>query len=292
VFPTSGYIAFRTAQAYRLQDRPGEAIPILEDLLRVGWRSDWSPVRETLVHCQLLDGLHEQALSFASEGEQRFPMRYRYAYFSALALHRLGREADARETLRRAIRKYADYSSTDRLEMLDWTQYWAAQVRWPEERARQWQEILAEADRRLTEGSDDKEGAQTARVNALVGLGRCAEAIRAPLPSVSPDPYIAAQATLAQARALVCVGQGELARASLHRAAALWRRGGFPAVGALAYNIATAWCALGNLDEAGDWLLRARDQYGFDRLDLTLDPDLDALRRSRGIERYLGRPAK
>jgi hypothetical protein len=51
-------------------------------------------------------------------------------------------------------------------------------------------------------------------------------------------------------------------------------------VGTLAYNIAASWALLGDTRQAYEWLLRARDQYGADRLDLALDPDLDSLRRA------------
>jgi hypothetical protein len=37
---------------------------------------------------------------------------------------------------------------------------------------------------------------------------------------------------------------------------------------------------LGDSGQAYEWLLRARDQYGADRLDLALDPDLDTLRNA------------
>ena len=54
-------------------------------------------------------------------------------------------------------------------------------------------------------------------------------------------------------------------------------------MGTLAYNIACAWLLAGDLERGREWLLRARDQYGFDRVDLALDPELDPLRASGGL---------
>lgn len=75
------------------------------------------------------------------------------------------------------------------------------------------------------------------------------------------------------------------ARDALERAGNLWRSGGIPALGTLAYNIAAGWAVLGDSREAYEWLLRARDQYGADSLDLAMDPDLDPLRKTGMLEK-------
>jgi hypothetical protein len=91
----------------------------------------------------------------------------------------------------------------------------------------------------------------------------------------TPDePYL----FLALNRARLGVGDRAGAKDALRRAGELWRTGEAPALGTLAYNIACGWTLAGDTEAGWEWLLRARDQYGFDRLDLALDPELDPLR--------------
>ncbi len=275
-FPESGELTYRAAQAYRFQDRPAEAIPLFERLLRSGWRPDWSPTREELAFSQLLAGRLDDVLRTASAGEERFPTRFKYPLFAAFALHQLGREPQAREALARAIRKHLDFTSTSPLVVHQVAQYWASLLRWDEERRRQWQAALDEAEKGLRDDPGDHDLA-VARGEALAGLGRFAESgafLERLAGADAADPAV----FLALARARTGSGAPAAARAALERAAALWREGKVPAVGTLAYNIAAGWSVLGDSGQAYEWLLRARDQYGADRLDLALDPDLDTLR--------------
>ncbi len=278
IFPGSGELTYRAAQAYRFQDRPEEAIPLFEKLLRAGWRPDWSPTREELALSQLLAGKLDDVLATTAEGEQRFPTRYKYPLYAALALQQAGRTADARDALQRAIRKHLDFAGAGPLGVRQAAQYWASLLRWDEERRRQWQAVLAEAARGLAGDPGDADLA-VARADALVGLGRFADARAALAPLATPqalDPAV----FLSLAHACAGLGDAPCASAALERAAALWRAGAVPALGTLAYNIAASWANLGDTRQAYDWLLRARDQYGADRLDLAMDPDLDPLRRA------------
>ena len=277
-FPTSGELTYGLAQVYRFQDRPAEAIPLLEELIAADWRPDWSPTREELAFCQLLAGHLREVLATAAAGEERFPTRYRYSFYSACALQQLGRTTEAREALRQAIRKHLDFTGTPPLAAHQLAAYWASLLRWDDERRTQWEGVLTEAERGLAE----KPGAAwllQARAEALVGLGRVAEAktVLEPLaraPDADPGVF------LALSRALIGLGDTAGARQALAGAAADWREGHVPALGTLAYNIAAGWAAIGDSGRSLDWLLRARDQYGVDRLDLAMDPDLDLLRRA------------
>ena len=277
-FPESGELTYRAAQAYRIQDRPAEAIPLFEKLLRSGWRPDWSPTREELALSQLLAGKLDEALRTTSEGEERFPTRQKYPLYAALTLQQLGQQAKAREALQRAIRKSLDFSSASPIVIHQTAQYWASLLRWDEERGRQWQAVLAEAERGLRDKPADA-GLALARAEALAGLGRFVEArivLNEADASHSRDP------DALRVLALVCGGlhEADCGRYALEQAGQLWRAGGFPALGTLAYNIASGWATLGDTRQAYEWLLRARDQYGADRLDLAMDPDLDPLRRA------------
>ena len=282
-FPGSGELTYRAAQAYRIQDRPGDAIPLFEKLLRSGWRPDWSPTREELALSQLLAHRLDDVLRTTAEGEERFPTRYKYPLYAAFALQQLGQQSGAREALERAIRKHLDFSGAGPLGVHQAAQYWASLLRWEEERQRQWQAILAETERGLRDKPADADLA-VARAEALAGLGRFAEA-RLALDrsgaSESRDP------DALRVLARVCGGLGETAcaRDALERAGNVWRSGGIPALGTLAYNIASGWAALGDSREAYEWLLRARDQYGADSLDLAMDPDLDPLRKAGMLEK-------
>ena len=284
LFPGSGYLAYRTAVSLRLQDRPEEAIPLVEKLLDRGWRPDWSPTLELLAQCQLLVGRYRAVLATCATGEDRFPTRHRYPLFAACALQQLGRREPARQALQRAIRKYLDYSGTAPLAVHQTAQYWAALLRWPEERRRQWEGALAEAEKGLREQPDDPELRQV-RAEALLELGRPAEAepiLSALAAQAQPPVY----ALLPLARLQHASGNDARARETLIRAGEIWRAGNDPARGTLAYNIATVWVLLGDTAQALEWLLRARDLYGVDRMDLAMDPDLDPL-RAAGLLRTL-----
>jgi tetratricopeptide (TPR) repeat protein len=282
-FPQSGELTYRAGQAYRFEDRPAEAIPLFETLLRSGWRPDWSPTREELAFSQLLAGRLSNVLKTTAEGEARFPTRYKYPLYAALALQQSGRQAMAREALQRAIRKHLDFASSDPLSGHQKAQYWASLLRWDEERRRQWQATLAEAERGLAAKPADVD-VKLARAEALTGLGRFAEA-RAALGALATAECGDPEVFLALAHACGGLGDAGCARDALERAASLWRAGGVPAVGTLAYNIAASWAVLGDTRQAYEWLLRARDQYGADRLDLAMDPDLDSLRRAGLLEK-------
>jgi hypothetical protein len=278
VFPGSAELTYSMARAYRREDRPEKAIPLLEKLLAISWQPDWSPTREELAYNQVLAGRYEDALRTAADAETRFPKRYAAPLYQAFALQLLGRGAEAREALGRAVRKRLDFAPTDPLVVYQSAQWWAALLRWPDEQRRQWAQVLAEADKELLEHGGDAALAQ-ARGEALAGLSRFTEAAAAlePLAERTPaEPYL----FLALNRARLGVGDRNGARAARDRAAELWRKGDVPALGTLAYNIACAWLLAGDVDEGWQWLLRARDQYGFDRLDLALDPELDPLRRT------------
>lgn len=277
VFPESGELLYRTAQAYRRQDRPEDAIPLLRKLLAREWQPDWSPTREELVHSLLLAGRTSRAISVAREGEERFPQRFRYPLYQAYG-HRLRRQDPAaREALARAIRKRLDFSRSDLLVTRSLTQYWAAMIGWEEERLRQWSALQEVAEERLRNESGD-EAARMALGEALHGQGRHEEARRVleSLAAGCDDAY----ASLALARVLAALGQGEAARQQMGCAAEVWRQGDIAALGTLAYNIGCAWVLLDDHVQAMDWLRRARDLYGMDRLDAVLDPDLEPLRRS------------
>jgi tetratricopeptide (TPR) repeat protein len=280
-FPGSGQLAYAAARAYRRQDRPEKAIPLLERLIAADWQPDWSPTREELAYNLVLAGRFAEALVTAAAAEERAPKRYIPGWYQALALQLLGRGGDAREALARAVRKRLDFSPTDPLVVHQSAQWWASLLRWPDEQRRQWEAILAEAERQLAAAQDDAVLRQ-ARGEALAGLGRYAEAAAAlePLAALAPDePYL----FLALNRARLGTGDRAGAAAARERAAGLWRRGEAPALGTLAYNIACAWLLAGDRESGREWLLRARDQYGYDRVDLALDPELDPLRAAGGL---------
>ena len=283
-FPGSGQLTYSAARAYRRQDRPEKAIPLLEKLLAAGWQPDWSPTREELAYNQVLAGRLEAALATARTAEERFPRRHTPVLYQALALQQLGRGDEARDALGRAIRKRLDFAPTDPLFVHQAAQWWASLLRWPEEQRRQWEGILAEATKRLGASPGDETLLQ-ARGEALAGLGRYREAaaVLEPLVALAPEePYL----FLALNRARLGVGDRAGAAAARERAAELWRKGEAPALGTLAYNIACAWLLAGDLERGRDWLLRSRDQYGFDRVDLALDPELDLLRLTRRLDEF------
>ena len=281
-FPGSGQLTYAAARAYRRQDRPEKAIPLLEKLLAAGWQPDWSPTREELAYNQILAGRFVDALETARATEEASPKRHAPALYQALALQQLGRGKEARQALTRAIRKRLDFSPTEPLMVHQAAQWWASLLRWPEEQRRQWEHLLAEAGRRLRETPEDAALLQ-ARGEALAALGRFAEAVATlePLETRTPDePYL----FLALNRARLGVGDRAGAKDALRRAGELWRRGDAPALGTLAYNIACGWTLAGDTEAGWEWLLRARDQYGFDRLDLALDPELDPLRHQGRLD--------
>jgi tetratricopeptide (TPR) repeat protein len=280
-FPGSGQLAYAAARAYRRQDRPEKAIPLLEKLIAAGWQPDWSPTREELAYNQILAESFEAALGTAAAAEERAPQRHTPPLYQAFALQQLGRGEEAREALRRAIRKRLDFSPTDPLVVHQAAQWWAGLLRWTDEQRRQWELILAEAEKQLRDDPGDA-ALQQARGEALAGLGRFAEAaaVLAPLVAVTPEePYL----FLALNRARLGTGDRAGAAAARERAGELWRRGAAPALGTLAYNIACGWLLAGDLERGREWLLRARDQFGFDRVDLALDPELDPLRAAGGL---------
>jgi tetratricopeptide (TPR) repeat protein len=284
LFPGSGFLLHNTGLAYRQQDRAERAIPLYEEELEKGWQPDWSPAREELANALLLVGRLEDTIKVCGDGEERFPTRHKYPYFAACALEQLGRHEEAREALRRAIRKRLDFGSPDRLEAQKLTQYWASLLRWDEERRRQWQGVLDESERRLREAPTDEYLLQS-RAEALIGLGRFAEAraIVGPLAERDGiDPYV----LIDLARAALGERDDAASRAALERAGAAWRRGGVPALGTLANNNAATWALVGDANQAMDWLLRGRDLYGVDRLDLAMDPELDLL-RNQGLLKQL-----
>ena len=277
-FPGSGQLTYAAARAYRRQNRPEKAVPLLKRLISAGWQPDWSPTWEELAYNQVLAGHLDDAIATARAAEERFPKRHAPPLYQALALQQLGRGKEARETLARAIRKRLDYAPTEPLMVHQAAQWWASLLRWPEEQRRQWTLYLAEAERRLVEVPDDPALLQ-ARGEALAALGRYgeADAVLEPLVARTPEePYL----FLALNRARLGMGNRSGAQAALRRAGELWRKGDAPALGTLAYNICCGWLLAGEAETAWEWLLRARDQYGYDRVDLALDPELDLLRSS------------
>ncbi len=285
-FPDSGELLYRTAWTYRSIDRPERAIPLLEELLRSNWQPDWSPTREQLAMNQLLDGQLTAALATAAEGEERFPERFQYPLYAAFALQLRGEQAAARVALTRAIRKRLDFSTSDRLATHQTAQWWASLLRWGEEAERQWREVLHEAERRLVEAPGDP-ALLLAKGEALRALGQSAKALDV-LDSFRGDRAGEPYRLLARARARVACGDEGGARDDLLAVAAIWQSRNAPALGTLAYNIGCVWCVVGDAEEALRWFLRARDQYGLDRLDLALDPELDLLRQ-QGLLETLGR---
>jgi len=284
-FPHSPYLLFRTAQTLRFQDRPEEAIPLLRKLVREKPQLEFSPIRESLAYAQLLAGDYEGCLATCQEGKKRFPTRHRYDLYESYALRLLDRPAAAREALREALRKYADFGSAPPLTRAQSGAFWAAYAGWPEERARQYASMLEEAERRLASQPEDSEGLAF-KAEALRGLGdyaaaaACYEALFAT--GRQPSTYQLTD----YARALAAQGLALQARQALERAGALWRSTEEPAKGIAAYNLAIAWSELGELEEALRWLERARDLHGFDRLDLLLDPELEILRKKRLLDRF------
>ena len=112
------------------------------------------------------------------------------------------------------------------------------------------------------------------------GFGEARTILEPLLTQAQDDPYL----WIAVARARLGSGDAAGGRDALARAESLWRAGKAPALGTLAYNIGAAWAVVPDADTALQWLLRARDQYGIDGLDLRLDPDLDTLRRAGSLE--------
>ena len=285
-FPDSGELLYRTAWTYRSIGRPERAIPLLEELIRSGWQKDWSPTFEQLAMNRLLKGDWEGALATAQEGEARFPERFTYPFVAACALQWGGRSAAAREALARAIRKRLDFGTSDLLVTHETAQWWASLLRWPEEVERQWTAMLEEADRRLA-SSPRQPDLLLAKGTALNGLGRAAEALPI-LESFRGDSSSEPYRLLALARSRLATGDRRGGVEALQAVAEIWRNRKAPALGRLAYNLGCAWCVAGDAEEALAWFLRARDQYGLDRLDLELDPELDLL-RTKGLLVQLSR---
>jgi hypothetical protein len=236
---------------------------------------------------QLLGGAPSAALATAADGELRFPERFSYPFVAACALQWTGEQDGARDALARAIRKRLDFSTTDPLVTHQTAQWWASLLRWHDEVERQWRAVLDEAERRLAESPGD-ESLLLAKGEALNGLGRPGEALpilEAFRGDWAGEPY----RLLALARSKIAVGDRAGAGGDLERVAGIWRSRSAPALGRLAYNIGCAWSVAGEAREALTWFLRARDQYGLDRLDLALDPDLDLLRREGLLERLARR---
>ncbi|NWG00947.1 MAG: tetratricopeptide repeat protein, partial [Thermoanaerobaculaceae bacterium] len=285
-FPDSGELLYRTAWTYRSIGRPERAIPLLEELIRSGWQKDWSPTFEQLAMNRLLKGDWEGALATAQEGEARFPERFTYPFVAACALQWGGRSAAAREALARAIRKRLDFGTSDLLVTHETAQWWASLLRWPEEVERQWTAMLEEADRRLA-SSPRQPDLLLAKGTALNGLGRASEALPI-LESFRGDSSSEPYRLLALARSRLATGDRRGGVEALQAVAEIWRNRKAPALGRLAYNLGCAWCVAGDAEEALAWFLRARDQYGLDRLDLELDPELDLL-RTKGLLVQLSR---
>lgn len=243
---------------------------------------DFSPLWELLAHCQLLAHRPASALETCQAAQKRFPTRYRHWLYAAYAHHLLGEEAAARKSLEDALRKYLDYGATPKLTAYQFGMYWAWLLRWPEKREAMAAAILSEVARLLEANPADPE-AQLAQADALLVLKRPHEALpllAALAQEQDPAPYV----FLSLSRAYAAVGRLAASTEALTRAEAAWREGHGPARGTLAYNIAAAWASLGETEKALLWLSRAKELYGFDRLDLLLDPDLDPLRR-RGLLR-------
>lgn len=284
LFPDSGYLLYRLALLYRLEDRPEKAIPLAKKLIRQGWRPDFSPTWELLAHCQLQADQAKDALETCSEGQQRFPTRYRHWLYAAFAYHRLGEESQARATLEEALRKYLDYSTAPRLTAYQFGQYWASLLRWEEKRRELWQQVLAEAEKLLKEDPNDSEALQ-AKGDALTALGKPEEAL-AVLSTLAQSEGAGAYTFIGLARAHAALGNREKAHQALAQAEKLWREGSEVARGTLAYNIAAAWAVMGEREKATLWLARSKDLYGFDRLDLRLDPDFDPLRQAGLLRQF------
>jgi len=285
-FPTSGELIYRAAWTRRQIGEPEAAVPLLQGLIEAGWQPDWSPTWAQLALCQVLAGQPEAGLKTAVEGERRFPRNFNLAYVAGVAHALAGRSDAAREAVARAIRKRTDYAATDPLALHQVAAYWCAQMDWPEERRRQLTLWLEAIDARLAAAPDD-ESLVARRAEALLGLGRPAEvlALLAPRAAAAGDPYL----LITLGRAAAATGDRDGARRALEAAGGIWRREAAPALGALAYNIACAWAVLDDRSEALAWLGRAADQYGVDRIDLALDPDLAELRRAGLLEAFARR---
>lgn len=288
VFPNSGYLLYRLALLYRLQDRPEKAIPLAKKLIKQGWRPDFSPTWELLAHCQLLAGTYKEALATCSQAQQRFPTRYRHWLYAAFAHHLLGQEPQARASLEEALRKYLDYSAAPRLTTYQFGQYWASLIAWKEKRHELWELVLSEAERLLNENQKDLEALQ-AKGDALLGLGRPQEALPL-LSALAQTGGAGAYTFLSLSRAYAALGDRQHAQQALEQAEKLWREGNEVARGTLAYNIAAAWAIMGELERASLWLSRSKELYGLDRLDLHLDPDLEPLRQAGLLRQFEARP--
>lgn len=288
VFPTSGYLLYRMALLYRLQDRPEKAIPLAKKLIKQGWRPDFSPTWELLAHCQLLAGKVKDALDTCFEGQRRFPTRYRHWLYAAFVYHRLGQQAQARASLEEALRKYLDYSAAPRLTAYQFGQYWASLLGWKEKRRELWERVLLEAENLLSGNPKDLEALQ-AKGDALLGLDRPQDALPL-LRTLAQREGAGAYTFIGLARAYAALGHRENAHQALQQAEKLWRERSEVARGTLAYNIAAAWVALGELEKANLWLSRSKELYGFDRLDLALDPDLEPLRQAGLLRQFEAHP--
>lgn len=287
-FPNSGYLLYRTALLYRLQDRPEKAIPLAKRLIKQGWRPDFSPTWELLAHCQLLAEKFKDALNTCFEGQQRFPTRYRHWLYAAFAYHRLGQQNQARASLEEALRKYLDHSAAPRLTAYQFGQYWASLLGWKEKRHEIWELVLAEAEKLLQENPGDVEALQ-AKGDALVALDKPQEALTV-LSTLAQSEGAGAYAFIGLARAHAALGHRQEAQQALEQAEKLWREGSETARGTLAYNIAAAWATMDELTKATLWLSRSKELYGFDRLDLQLDPDLSPLRRTGLLRQFEAHP--
>ncbi len=283
LFPNSGELTYRAAWAYRSIQQPERAVPLLEELIAKNWRPDWSPTWAQLANTYLLAGRLEEAVQRARACEARFPKEARCSFTLALALRLAGEERQAREALREAVRKREDYYPGDPLgsgQLLIW---WASLAGSPEETRRQWELLLEQAQRAREE---EKENLEAHRLygEALLHLGRPQEAkevLQALLPYQDRNPY-AAYVLMALARTHAALGAADEARRLLRQAEKLWRqwRPPGPGPGPMAYNLAAAWAALGELHEARIWLDRAKELRAFSWLEGALDPDLAPLREA------------
>ena len=276
LFPGSGWLRLPAGGAYRMQDRPEQAIPLLESCWTpAGSRTGARPARSSPT----------RSSSPASRRPRWTAARRRGALPEALPSPRSTRPAPwparARRPRRarrwpRAIRKRLDFGGRSRWSP---TRRRSTGPRWcagPRSARRQ---LRADPGRgrqqRLAEPGDAD--AALARATALLGLGRFGEAATVLEPS-APHPG------RRPVRRIAVAGPARHRRPR-RRPARPWSSG--RAVAAPARRRRSApWPTTSappgrSLDAATalQWLLRARDQYGVDRLDLALDPDLDPLRR-------------
>ncbi|MFN3413694.1 MAG: protein kinase domain-containing protein, partial [Thermoanaerobaculum sp.] len=288
VFPNSGYLLYRAALLYRFQDRPENAIPLAKKLIKQGWRPDFSPTWELLAYCQLLAGKPKDALATCLQAQTRFPTRYNHWLIAAYAHQLLGQQEAARANVEEAVRKFLDHANAPRLTAYQFGQEWASHVGWREKSRELCELMLAESEKLLSEDPEDLEALQ-AKGEALLGLDRPQEAL--PLFStLAQSEGAGAYAFIGLARTYAALGHREQGHKALERAETLWRDGTEVARGTLAYNIAVAWATMGELERATLWLSRSKELYGFDRLDLLLDSDLDPLRQAGLLRQFEARP--